>query len=237
MVTDIRVAAQAPSVRLEEPRRNKDGSASLVRPARLPVPGHTYGRLTALRSASGVDRGIMWACRCICGNEVEVNRYSLIAGTTKSCGCIKKERGYNGYRTHGLSRSPEHRVWRSILQRCLLPSSPSYAYYGGRGITVCEEWRRSFMAFLAVVGERPSLRHSIDRIDPNGNYEPGNVRWATPKEQARNRRNNRIVVLDGTSMCLTDAAERIGWSFSKLQARLRRAGTTDVRAVMTEPTR
>ena len=101
--------------------------------------------------------------------------------------------------THGRSRTPEHRAWLHIKGRCHCPRDKSYANYGGRGITVCDRWRHSFENFLVDVGERPTRFHSIDRIDTNGHYEPGNVRWAVKVVQARNTRRNRVVEFRGTT--------------------------------------
>lgn len=238
MVTDNCADAQASSASPVEPRLNKDGGISFASPpAPLPVAGQTCGRLTALRSASGDERGVFWLCRCECGTEKEIDRRVLLRGGIQSCGCLRGWRGRAEWETHGCFRTPEHYSWRAMLRRCYNPKDPSFACYGGRGIAVCDEWRKSFAAFFAAVGERPSHCNSIDRIDTNGNYEPGNVRWATQKEQARNTRVNHIVTLDGTKMCLAEAAERIGWTRGKLQNRLRRAGTDNVRAAMTEAAR
>lgn len=132
-------------------------------------------------------------------------------------------RGGNHYR-HGHTQkghSPEYRAWCGIRNRCYRPATESYPLYGGRGIKVCDRWRGSFEAFLADVGLRPSSRHSLDR-HPNtdGNYEPGNVRWATTKEQNQNRRNSVRLTFDGETRTLTEWAELYGLSYSRLQQRL-----------------
>jgi hypothetical protein len=121
-------------------------------------------------------------------------------------------------RTHGHSTgrttTVEYRAWRSMIARCTIPSASHYAEYGGRGIRVCDEWRRSFLAFFGHMGGRPSALHSVDRVDPDGHYEPGNVRWATRHEQHRNQRSNRFLVIDGVRMCVTDWSKRrldAGW--------------------------
>lgn len=136
-----------------------------------------------LVSRTGKSR---WLCRCDCGAEREAMLSHLRRGATVSCGC--KRRTHN--ESAGASRSPEYRTWLNVLQRCRNSNNPGYSLYGGRGVRIDERWAHSYEAFLADVGRKPSPLHSIDRIDPNGNYEPGNVRWATAKEQGRNRRKS-----------------------------------------------
>lgn len=131
---------------------------------------------------------------------------------------------------HGLTNTPEYTAWRSMIARCTIPSASHYAEYGGRGIRVCEHWRRSFLAFFGHVGARPSATHSLDRIDPNGHYEPGNVRWATRQEQSRNQRSNRMLTIDGERMCLTDWSKRSPVSAAAITRRLD-AGWDDHSAV------
>lgn len=137
-----------------------------------------------------------------------------------SCGCVKA-RGAN--RTHGMSGTSEYAIWEGIVRRCTNPRVKEWALYGGRGITVCDRWRASFVNFLADVGARPSKRHSIDRYpDRNGNYEPGNVRWATQREQMRNMSRNRLLSLGGETMCLQAWADRLGLPEQALANRLKR---------------
>ena len=138
------------------------------------------------------------ACKCDCGNTIEARTTSLRSGSTNSCGCLRAEmyeQGNPKRRTHGESRHrlsktyfPEYVAWASMVQRCTNPKAQQWEYYGGRGITVCAEWLESYEIFLAHVGRRPSPKHSLARIKKDGDYEPGNVRWARRKHRNSNRR-------------------------------------------------
>ena len=187
----------------------------LNHPATIPLgPGDLYGRLTVLERA--VKRHY-WICRCACGTTTTVWKYSLTTGSTTSCGCYSRERAT----THGMSRRPENVAWRSMIQRCHNPRSGGFAQYGGRGITVCDEWR-DFARFFADVGPRPSRRHSLDRIDNARGYEPGNVAWATPTEQSRNTRRNRWITINGVRRTFTDWCRRTGIGAPTAYRRLKR---------------
>lgn len=149
------------------------------------MTGQTFGLLTVLgRAPDKVSAAqAYWQCRCECGQEIAVNGSSLRRGSTRSCGC--------GRVKHGLAnKAPEYHVWEGIKQRCLNPNRRGYEYWGGRGISVCERWLE-FENFYADMGPRPGPGYSIDRSDNDGNYEPGNCRWATASEQQRNTRRSR----------------------------------------------
>lgn len=161
----------------------------------IDMTGRVYGRLTIIERDASVSDSASWKCVCSCGTVVTVWGSSLRKGFTQSCGCLHKERTAEATTTHGHTSggiwTPTYRSWASMIMRCFDPRQKSYADYGGRGITVCERWRSSFENFLADMGERPKGK-TLDRFPNNdGNYEPGNCRWATPKQQTMNRRPYR----------------------------------------------
>ncbi len=161
----------------------------------IDLAGATFGRLTVLRRDDARPRPTRWWCRCACGAEVSVPAGGMRRGTSKSCGCLSREGVAQRNRKHGHKTggayTPEYIAWANILARCTNPNAQAWANYGGRGITICDAWRGNFVAFFEHVGARPSADHSIDRIDNARGYEPGNVRWATRSEQARNTRPRR----------------------------------------------
>lgn len=163
---------------------------------------------------------------CDCGKVKTVDAYALRVGLTKSCGCYGKLARAKSNTTHGHNkrgrRSPLYKTWANMLARCLDQANPTYRLYGGRGITVHEPWK-DFSTFLLDVGDRPA-NCSLDRVDGNGNYEPGNVRWATDKEQARNKRNNRVLTHDGKTMCVADWVDATGLSSALIINRIEYLG-------------
>lgn len=163
--------------------------------------GKKYGRLTVVSDKNGVCK-----CVCSCGEEKEISKYSLTSGDTRSCGCFRED----VLTTHGKTHSPEYLAWDNMIGRCHRKSVRAYYRYGGRGIVVCDSWRQSFEAFYAYIGDRPSNKHSLDRIDNDGNYEPGNVRWATRSVQDRNKSSNVQLEFNGKTMVASDWAEELG---------------------------
>lgn len=176
--------------------------------------GERFGRLVV---TGGAPSGRV-TCQCDCGTICEKLPSNLRGGKTKSCGCIRKER--NNHTTHGGTGTLTHKRWRTMRRRCTDMNLPGYANYGGKGISVCERWQ-SFPAFLEDMGECPSADMTIDRIDPAGNYEPGNCRWATKLQQARNTTANRVLEFDGRRMCVAEWADEIGIKSQAILNRLR----------------
>lgn len=157
--------------------------------------GQRFGRFTVIELSPNRYNGqFYWLCRCDCGVEKHVGSYKLRRGISKSCGCWRDELTSSGAinRTHGQTRTPEWRAWFNMKRRCRDVKGRDHKYYKAQGVTVAPEWLEDFPAFLAHVGPRPSTHHSLDRFpNPWGNYEPGNVRWATRTEQQQNRRLNK----------------------------------------------
>lgn len=154
----------------------------------LRLVGEKFGRLSVVEKSHLRDGGkVMWVCVCDCGSTKVVRGTHLTLGKTTSCGCLRHENFLNRIKTHGMSGSRPYRIWRDMINRCHYEAYPGRHLYGGRGISVCERWRKSFEAFISDMGI-PENHLSIDRINYDGNYEPGNCRWATAKEQAQNRR-------------------------------------------------
>lgn len=175
-------------------------------------PGQKYNRLTVVQYAGGKDG---WLCKCTCGKEITATRSDLLKGRAQSCGCYRRDQLLKRLTTHGKSHTPEYKNWAGMIARCYCETNPAYKDYGGRGIKVCPEWRNNFPAFLSYVGPRPTKAHSIDRFpNNNGNYEPGNVRWATRDQQNSNKRSNVLFQIDGETLTAEEVTRRLGFSRS-----------------------
>jgi hypothetical protein len=158
----------------------------------IDLTGQKTGLLTARKRVDSDKHGkVKWECLCDCGNTVDVIASRFNTGKTRSCGCLRVLRTIQRCTTHGDAnhhhRTAEYRAWLGMKARCFKPTTTEYHRYGGRGITVCERWKTSFKSFLQDLGRKPSKRHSLDRFDNDGDYEPGNCRWATRKQQNKNK--------------------------------------------------
>lgn len=204
--------------------------------------GDRFGRLVVVGEVTPPpnDYNKKWLVKCDCGNTRLVREWSIRKGGSTSCGCfanelrrLRKTNFKHGHVKQGKP-SPEYVAWGHMRARCSRPNHSEFHNYGGRGISVCERWQE-FGAFIADVGLRPSPKHSLDRIDNNGNYEPGNVRWATNKEQSRNTRRVKLYEHDGFIGTLADWSERVGINQGTLRARVNRSGWSFEDAISAAP--
>ena len=190
--------------------------------------GQCFGRLTVLRQAPSRDNHRHYICLCDCGAEVDVRGTDLRHKGALTCSCLRP------YDKHGISRTPEYRVWASMKDRCYNPKNPHYQRYGGRGIKVEDvRWRTSFADFFSDMGRCPSPQHSLDRIDNNRGYCRENCRYTTKNVQRRNSRNIIQVNIDGKIVCLKDACVLRGVSYGLIKDRVIRYGWTIEKALAT----
>lgn len=184
---------------------------------KIDISGQRFGRLFVLGfSHTTIKRQAAWSCRCDCGRTVTVIGNRLKCGKTKSCGCLRTDLGGSHSRTHGMSNSPEYRIYHGMLNRCYNEKVQAYPHYGGRGITVCDRWRfgqdgvSGFECFLADMGRRKDRGLSLERKENDGNYAPTNCRWATYLDQANNSRRNHMVNVADVILTLSDAVRAFG---------------------------
>lgn len=189
----------------------------------LDLTGRRFGNLIAKEKLPARNGRRLWLCICDCGSETKAQAGHLRAGIRLSCGCRMPE----SKKTHGMSRSPEYRAWENARARCRNPKVKRYPLYGGRGIRMCDEWASSFEAFIRDMGRRPSSSHSLDRLDSNGHYEPGNCRWATAAQQNNNRSINRHVIVRGSRMTVAEASRLTGIPHATILGRLDRGYPDD----------
>jgi len=192
--------------------------------------GSRYGHLLVVQRSGSKNRKAVWECVCDCGKTVFVTSSHLETGNTKSCGCFKRELVSLQKTTHGHARqgakTVEYNVWADIIKRCKNSNSKNYHNYGGRGIKVCDRWL-SYENFFADMGLRPSSKHSIERKEVNGDYEPSNCCWATRQEQQRNTRRTRLVEFDSQVKSLVEWTEEKDLPYPAVYSRLMHGWTPE----------
>lgn len=197
---------------------------------RLDLSGKIFGRWNVDSFYMIKNGKSFWVCNCSCGETKVIVGTALRDGISKSCGCLMKELLKQNKCTHGKVNTPEYNSWRGMKKRCYVITHEAYHNYGGRGIKVCERWKDSFENFYKDMGDRPEGK-SLDRIDNSGDYISENCKWSTPKEQARNRRNNTMVETGYGFVTLTEFAKDNNIKLSTLSERMRRHKLTPKEAL------
>lgn len=198
------------------------------------LEGQTFGLLLVLRREGSIKSRSAWRCRCSCGQEVTVTGAKLLCGERKAC-------AQNGHRSSskypaGMLKKhrPEYSSWYTARARCENKKDFAYANYGRRGITFCKRWQQ-FVNFIADMGRKPTSKHTLERIDVNGNYEPSNCRWATRAEQMRNLRTSVYVEVEGVQVNILNVVDKLGLSRELVRGRLQRGWTLE--AALSTPAR
>lgn len=191
------------------------------------LSGERFGRLFVVKRVENNNKGYaQWLCKCDCGKETIVVTANLKRGHTKSCGCLRKD-NTSGEKCslykHGKYNTKLYKVWHNMKERCLNNNATHYEFYGGRGITICNEWKKDFMSFYNwAINNGYNDNLTIDRINVNGNYEPQNCRWITIKEQANNRRSNHLITYNKETHTMMEWAEIFNINYDTLRFRLKR---------------
>lgn len=207
----------------------------------IDLAGKRFGRLIVIERDENDKYGnLMWLCKCDCGNVVTVRGNHLKHGQTQSCGCLQaeksKERIIEYNYVHGKRGTRIYGSWKSIKDRCLNCNSSAFHNYGGRGITICDEWKNDFQAFYDYVSQLPHFGekgYTLDRINNDRNYEPGNVKWSTEKEQANNRRTNVLITFNNETHTLQQWSEITGINKNVLSDRMNKLHWSVEKALMT----
>lgn len=195
------------------------------------ITGQVFGRLSVQRfvrmEIKESYQYSVWECKCDCGTTIEARGSTLTQGAAISCGCARPDLAVRGWnkrgRKHSASEHPLYNTWLAMVARCSKPHLDTYRLYGARGIKVCDEWKNdanTFICHMLAIGWRPGL--TVDRIDTNGNYEPGNVRAADDITQANNTRRNRVIEFNGERMTMAEWARKVGIPYGRLQMRIQR---------------
>lgn len=211
----------------EHPLHTGRVAGSIPAASTISLTGQRFGRLVVIGEIRGRGAHTRWLCQCDCGKATTPRATHVKSGASRSCGCVV------GRWRHGMASSREYRILEGIVTRCTKTDHHNYAYYGGRGVRVCDRWRfgegdlSGIECFLADIGPAPTKAHTVDRIDVNGNYEPGNCRWATRKEQARNFRRNIWVEYKGERRLLIELCEAVGMNPQVAKNRIERGWSVE----------
>lgn len=203
------------------------------------LSGQRFGRLVVIRQAESKiypnkRKVTNWICKCDCGNVITTRADSLRNGKTKSCGCIHQEILLKNIKKHGMAGSRIYITWQNMKDRCINDKNINFKNYGGRGISVCSEWKDSFEEFYKwALKNGYSEELTIDRIDVNGNYEPNNCRWISLKEQSYNKRNNHFLTYRGVTKTIAEWADEYGMDYDTLHARIKYYGWPTEKALTT----
>lgn len=207
-----------------------------MQPQFIPLPtraknitNQRFGRLVALGPITKA-KSVNWLCQCDCGNTAIVRADHLTGNSIQSCGCLRLERVVAASIQHGMFGTKIYSTWSRIVQRCTNPNNARYPDYGGRDIKICADWQESFEAFHLYVARLPHFSekgYTIDRINNNGDYEPGNVRWATSTEQHRNTRKNRLLTFNAKTQCFSAWEEELGLRKGQIWERLHRGWSVE----------
>lgn len=203
------------------------------------LTGQKFGRLTVIGVDDRNTRKTYYFCECECGNTKSIRADSLIAGQIRSCGCMKKEQdriNLTANHSHKMSHTRPYEIWQGMKKRCYNPHDARYCRYGGRGITVCDEWREDFSAFYKWSCENGySDELTIDRIDNNKGYSPDNCRWANAETQSRNRESNVRITIGNSTRALKEWCEIFDVDYSTVHARYERNGFTGIDDLFNKP--
>lgn len=203
---------------------------------KLDLTNKKFNKLTVLEYSHNLGQKVMWKCRCECGNITFVSTTNLTCNRTKSCGCYKLEEFSKRFTKHNQRHTKLYEIWKGIKGRCLNPKHISFHNYGGRGITICDEWKKDFVSFYnwsMQNGYDENL--SIDRINNNGNYEPSNCRWVDRKVQANNTRSNHFFTYNNKTKTITQWCEFFNISKGTFYSRLKRGWS--IEKALTTPTK
>lgn len=197
------------------------------------IAGQKFNYLTAIKFVeyNKQSHNCMWLFKCDCGKDVILSKSNVKTGHTKSCGCYNQKVASERLTTHNKTNTKVYRTWSNMKRRCYDKNNKAYIRYGNKGITVCDRWLKSFENFYEDMGEPPTTKHTIDRIDNNGNYEPSNCRWATQKQQNRNYSRNIDITINNKTHCLMEWCEIYNRPYDLVRQRIKKLGWNPIHAL------